>query len=77
MASMFSALGLTTTRRCLIGWVISAVVLVAGLVLVFTPNPVVGVVLFTLGAVGVIIVALALLRVRQQAAHHETGPTTD
>lgn len=66
MADMFSALGLTTTRRCLIGWVISAVVLVAGLVLIFTPTPVIGVVLFTLGAVGVIIVALAVLRVRRE-----------
>ena len=66
MATMFSALGLTTTRRCLIGWVISAVVLIAGLVLTFTPNPAIGIVLFTLGAVGVVTVALALLRVRQQ-----------
>jgi heme O synthase-like polyprenyltransferase len=66
MAPMFSALGLTTTRRCMVGWVISAVVLIVGLVFTFTPNPVYGVVLFTLGAVGVIIVALALLRVRKQ-----------
>jgi hypothetical protein len=65
MATMFSALGLTTTRRCMIGWVISAVVLIVGLVFTFTPNPVIGIVLFTLGAVGVVSVALALLRVRQ------------
>jgi hypothetical protein len=48
--------------------VISAVVLVAGLVFTFTPNPVVGIVLFTLGAVGVIVVALAVLRVRRNQA---------
>ena len=65
MAGMYSALGLTTMRGCVIGWVISAVVLIAGLVLTFTPNPAIGIVLFTLGAVGVVTVALALLRVRQ------------
>ena len=68
MASMFSALGLTTTRRCLIGWVISAVLLVVGLVFTFTPNPVIGIVLFAVGVVGIVLVTLAVLRVRKGQA---------
>ena len=45
-------LGLTTMRGCVIGWVISAVLLVVGLVFTFTPNPVIGIVLFAVGVVG-------------------------
>lgn len=62
---MFSALGLTTMRGCVIGWVISAVLLVAGLFLVFSPNSVLGIVLFALGVVGIVLVTLAVLRVRK------------
>lgn len=69
MAGMFSALGLTTMRGCVIGWVISAVLLVAGLFFVFSPNSVLGIILFTVGAVGVVTVALAVLRVRRGQAH--------
>ncbi|MEJ2861913.1 hypothetical protein [Actinomycetospora flava] len=65
---MFSALGLTTMRGCVIGWVISAVLLVAGLFFVFSPNSVLGIILFTVGAVGVVTVALAVLRVRRDQA---------
>ncbi|MDD7942780.1 hypothetical protein PHK61_30635 [Actinomycetospora lutea] len=62
---MFSALGLTTMRGCVIGWVISAVLLVVGLVFTFTPNPAVGIVLFALGVLGIVLVTLAVLRVRR------------
>ncbi|WP_133827932.1 hypothetical protein [Actinomycetospora succinea] len=65
---MFSALGLTTMRGCVIGWVISAVLLVAGLVFTFTPNPVPGIVLFAVGVVGIVLVTLAVLRVRKQTS---------
>lgn len=68
MAGMFSALGLTTMRGCVIGWVISAVLLVVGLLFVFSPNSVLGIILFTAGAVGVVTVALAVLRVRKGQA---------
>lgn len=65
MASMLSALGLTTIRRCVVGWVISAVLLVAGLVLTFTPRPAFGIVLFALGVAGIVLVTLAVLRIRR------------
>ncbi|WP_433026333.1 hypothetical protein [Actinomycetospora sp. CA-053990] len=65
---MFSALGLTTMRGCVIGWVISAVFLVVGLVFTFTPNPVIGIVLFAVGVVGIVLVTLAVLRVRKGQA---------
>ncbi|MDD7921720.1 hypothetical protein [Actinomycetospora callitridis] len=62
---MFSALGLTTMRGCVIGWVISAVLLVVGLVFTFTPHPVIGIVIFAVGVVGIVLVTLAVLRVRK------------
>ncbi|WP_328306480.1 hypothetical protein [Actinomycetospora sp. NBC_00405] len=65
---MYSALGLTTMRGCVIGWVISAVLLVVGLVFTFTPNPVVGIVIFAVGVVGIVLVTLAVLRVRKGQA---------
>jgi hypothetical protein len=68
MAGMFSALGLTTMRGCVIGWVISAVLLVVGLVFTFTPNPAIGIVLFALGVAGIVLVTLAVLRVRKGQA---------
>jgi hypothetical protein len=68
MASMYSALGLTTMRGCVIGWVISAVLLVVGLVFTFTPKPVIGIVLFAVGVAGIVLVTLAVLRVRKGQA---------
>ena len=68
MAGMYSALRLTTMRGCVIGWVISAVLLVVGLVFTFTPNPVIGIVLFAVGVVGIVLVTLAVLRVRKGQA---------
>lgn len=68
MAGMYSALGLTTMRGCVIGWVISAVLLVVGLVFTFTPDPVIGVVLFAVGVAGIALVTLAVLRVRKGRA---------
>ncbi|GAA4729346.1 hypothetical protein GCM10023199_02350 [Actinomycetospora chibensis] len=68
MAGMYSALGLTTMRGCVIGWVISAVLLVVGLVFTFTPDPVIGVVLFAVGVAGIVLVTLAVLRVRKGQA---------
>ncbi|MDD7925519.1 hypothetical protein [Actinomycetospora chibensis] len=65
---MYSALGLTTMRGCVIGWVISAVLLVVGLVFTFTPDPVIGVVLFAVGVAGIVLVTLAVLRVRKGQA---------
>ncbi|GLZ47446.1 hypothetical protein Acsp06_36310 [Actinomycetospora sp. NBRC 106375] len=64
MVGMFSALGLTTIRGCVTGWVISAVVLLAGLALIFTVSPEIGIVLFVLGAIGSVVVTVAMLRVR-------------
>jgi hypothetical protein len=52
-------------RGCVIGWVISAVLLVVGLVFTFTPNPVIGIVIFAVGVVGIVLVTLAVLRVRK------------
>ena len=66
MAGMFSALGLTTIRGCVIGWAVSAVVLLVGLVLIFTVSPEVGIVLFVLGAIGSVVVTVAMLRVRSK-----------
>lgn len=68
MAGMYSALGLTTMRGCVIGWVISAVLLVVGLVFTFTPDPVIGVVLFAVGVAGIVLVTLAVLRLRKGRA---------
>jgi hypothetical protein len=64
MVGMFSSLGLTTIRGCVTGWVISAVVLVVGVVLVFTGHPGIGIVLFVLGAIGSVLVTLGMLRLR-------------
>ena len=61
-------------RGCVIGWVISAVVLVVGLVFMFTPNPVIGIVLFALGVVGSVLVTLAVLRVRKGQRRLTTAP---
>ena len=50
---MYSACsGSPRCARCVIGWVISAVLLVVGLVLMFTAEPGVGIVLFAVGVVG-------------------------
>lgn len=68
MAGMYSALGLTTMRGCVIGWVISAVLLVVGLVFTFTPDPAIGVVLFVVGVAGIALVTLAVLRLRKGRA---------
>jgi hypothetical protein len=68
---MFSALGLTTIRGCVTGWVISAVVLLVGLALVFTVSPEIGIVLFVLGAIGSVVVTVAMLRVRSNVPPKE------
>jgi hypothetical protein len=70
---MFSLLGLTTTRGCVTGWVVSAVVLLVGLALVVTGlSPSLGIVLFVLGAVGSVIVTIAMLRVRADVPQRKT-----
>ena len=71
MDGMFSALGLTTVRACAVGWAVSAAVLLIGLALVLTVSPEIGIVLFVLGAVGSVVVTLAMLRVRSDV-HHRT-----
>ena len=56
---------------------ISAVVLLAGLVLVFTGHGGVGIVLFVLGAIGSVLVTLGMLRLRSDVPHGGPAKRTD
>lgn len=60
-----SALGLTTVRSLVTCWAVSAVVIVVGLMLVLTSTAVgPGLVLFALGALGSLVTAFFMLRLR-------------
>jgi Flp pilus assembly protein TadB len=69
---MLSMLGLTSIRSLMIGWAVSGVILLVGLVLVLTGHPGVGFILFILGAIGSIIVTWGMLRLRSAAARERT-----
>lgn len=63
---------LTTIRGLVIGWAISAVLLLAALAMVFTGHPGIGIVLFAIGALGTVTVTLGMLR--QRANLRERSP---
>ena len=65
MQRLLAALGLTTIRSLVLSWIVSGVVLIAGLLLVVTgASTGVGVALFVLGALGVLVVAFGMLSLR-------------
>ncbi|MEJ2866612.1 hypothetical protein WCD74_02470 [Actinomycetospora sp. OC33-EN08] len=67
-------LGTTPMRLLLVGWALSAVLLLAGLALVLTgASPAVGFVLFVLGVITTMVVAVNLMRLR--AGEHARKPS--
>ena len=61
---MLEKLGLTTMRRHMIGWAISAVLVLAGVLLLVTGSTGLGLIIFVLGAIGSVVVTLGILRLR-------------
>jgi bacteriorhodopsin len=70
---MLSMLGLTSIRSLMVGWAVSGVLLVVGLVLVLTGHAGVGFILFIVGAIGSVVVTWGMLRLRS-AASRERRP---
>jgi hypothetical protein len=69
---MLSMLGLTSIRSLMVGWAVSGVILVVGLVLVLSGYVGVGFVVFIVGAIGSIIVTWGMLRLRSAAARERS-----
>jgi len=65
MQRLLAAVGLTTMRSLVLSWIVSGVVLLVGLLLIVTgTSTALGVVLFVLGALGVLLVAFGMLSLR-------------